>query len=220
VPAGTSTFEWWYDQKLSLENTKNVRHRTLWEFEFGLGYRLQLDLYLRLQQEGWAGPIEINEEKVELRWALMDWGCLPGNPTLYVEFNRAHNEPSQLELKLLLGDEITRRLHWGVNFGIEHQLGGEYGNEYTAVGALSYTIVDSVFSAGLEVLFQPVDVQGDRFAWGKNYEFLAGPSLQWRPTKAMHIDLVLPFGYEIETAEGAKETTPLFHWTTVVGWEF
>ncbi|MCA9565315.1 MAG: hypothetical protein KC561_17575, partial [Myxococcales bacterium] len=84
-PAGMIDFEWWLETKLNLSDTNDVRHRSQYEFEFGLGHRLQLDLYLATQQKGHDGAFELYQEKVELRWALADWGEIWGNPTLYWE---------------------------------------------------------------------------------------------------------------------------------------
>jgi hypothetical protein len=58
----------------------------------GLGHRLQLDLYLQTEQAGHQAPLEIGAEKVELRWALADWGVIPLNPTLYAEFVRNNDQ--------------------------------------------------------------------------------------------------------------------------------
>jgi hypothetical protein len=220
VPDGTLQFEWWFEGKWDLKGDNPTRMRSMYEFEFGLGHRLQLDLYLVTQQEGLNGPLRLYEEKGELRWALADWGVIPANPTLYVEAVRENGGPFKLEGKLLLGDQITSGWYWGANLVVEHELtGDERANEYTVTGAVAHSLVDQVFSLGLEVKGEMVDVDGARFAFD-NWEILGGPSIQWRPTPPFHLDLVALFGAEFEKGDDGSETTPLAEPTIVLGYEF
>lgn len=219
APKGQVGFEWWLETKLDLSDTDNVRHRSQFEFEFGLGSRLQLDVYLATQQEGWQGPLELHSEKVELRYALGDWDAIPLNPTLYLEYARVNNEPDVLESKLLFGGEFTPHLFWGANLVWEHQLAGDEENEYALTGALSYEVLEGVFSLGAEAKFEVVDHAGHRFDVGANHEFLAGPSLQWRPFESMHIDLVALLGFEKETSGGVGRTVGIAEPTLVIGAE-
>ena len=70
---------------------------------------------MQTEQDGHEGQLELLAEKVELRWALADWGVIPLNPTLYVEYVRNDDGPPALELKALAGDELARALHLGLN---------------------------------------------------------------------------------------------------------
>lgn len=224
VPAGSAQFEWWLELKQSLRDAQAARYRSQYEFEFGLGHHLQLDLYLTTQQlghDGAAQPFHLHEEKLEIRWALADWDVIPTNPTLYLELVRDEDGPPRVEVKLLFGGELTSRVHWGANLVLEHELAGEArANEYAVVLAGSYTLADRAFSLGLELKLEMVDHSGDRFAFA-SYEVLAGPSLQWLPVPAMFVDLVALFGLETEETEtGGSETTPLAEPTIVVGWMF
>ena len=112
APPGSATFEFWLENKTPFGGENRLR--TLYEMAFGLGHRLQLDLYVRTQVDG-QGPMVIESERLELRWALADWGVLPGNPTLYLEWIRPTDGPMRAELKLLLGGELSPRLYWGFN---------------------------------------------------------------------------------------------------------
>lgn len=216
-PAGLAAFEWWLETKLNLEDTDEVRYRSQYELEFGLGHRLQLDLYLETQQLGHDGPWELHSEKFELRWALANWGVIPTNPTLYVEWVRQHDGPPKGEIKLLLGGEIAPRWHWGANLVFEHAFGDEETaeNETALTGAVAYTIADSIFSLGVELKLETVDLPDNRYSFD-NYEVLAGPTLQVRPIEPMHVDLVALFGSETE----GDETTTLAEPVLVAGWEF
>jgi hypothetical protein len=214
VPAGTLGIEWWLEDKQNLRELREVRYRSQYEFEMGLGHRLQLDLYLQTEQYGHSGPLQLGAEKAELRYALADWGVIPLNPTLYAEFVRQNNAPPKVELKLLLGDEIAPRWHMGFNIVFEHELGGVQENEYALTTGLSYTLADQRFALGAEVQLESLDHSGDRLSFD-HWELLAGPSLAWSPVPPMHVLLAALLGNENESGKN----TPLFEPTIVLGWE-
>jgi hypothetical protein len=213
-PAGTFGIEWWLEQKLSLEDLAQVRYRSQYELELGLGHRLQSDVYLQTEQDGHQGPWQLKSEKLELRWALADWGAIPLNPTLYAEFAREHDAPPRIELKALAGEELASRLHFGLNLVWEHELGDQQQNEYAITTGISYSIVDELFSLGAEVKLETTDEKGERLTFD-NWALLAGPSLSWSPTPPMHVLLVALLGNETE----GPEHTPLFEPTLILGWE-
>jgi hypothetical protein len=213
-PEGQLGFEWWLELKQSLKDADVARYRSQYEFEMGLGHRLQLDLYLQTEQAGHQAPLEIAAEKVELRWALANWGVVPLNPTLYAEFVRNNDGPPSVELKALLGDQIASRWHFGVNLVFEHQLGALQENEYAVTSGISYTIADSCFALGAELKLETVDRAGERFGFDA-WEALIGPSVAWSPVPPMHVLLVALAGSETEYGSH----TPLIEPTLVLGWE-
>jgi hypothetical protein len=210
VPAGEVELEWWLEGKIDLRGDDDTRWRSMYELELGLGHRLQLDLYLVTQQLG-EGPFELYQEKVELRYALADWGRIPTNPTLYVEWVRQHDAPTKAELKALFGGQLAPGWHWGANLVYERELGGAREQEYALTGGIAHPISRRL-SVGAEVKLETVDVAGDRLAFDV-YEILAGPSLQWLPAPNIHVDLVVPVGAEIE----GDTTVPLTQPMLVVG---
>ena len=228
VPAGTLQLDWTLDAYMPLDKLDQRRYRSKYEFEFGLGNRLQMDFFLQTQQtgEGPGSPLAIRRENIELRYALADWGCIWGNPTLYLSWGRRHENPDVLEGKILLGDEIAPRWHWGFNLVWERELSGARTNGYLAIAGISYTVVDQKFSIGGELRGEVEDVMNARGEFD-TAEFVIGPSLQWKPQKAMHIDLAVLAGFEKEGggeegAEGEEEEeleALLWPWL-VVGWEF
>jgi hypothetical protein len=213
VPEGTLSFEWWLEAKL--EAGAKPRFRSQYEFEFGLGRRLQLDLYLTTQQEGLDAPLLLHREKVELRYALADWGDIPTNPTVYLELVRENGGPPRAEVKLLLGDEAATRWHWGVNAVFEAQLGGAQENEYAFTAAVAYTVLDEIFSLGLEAQLEAADDASGRLRFN-SVEAAAGPSLQWRPVPPLHVDLVGLFGAAAITGAAPHA---IFESLVVIGWE-
>jgi len=213
-PAGQFGVEFWLEQKLNLNNTSEVRYRSLYELEMGLGHRMQLDLYLQTEQVGHHGPFELKSEKLELRWALANWGKIPLNPTLYAEFVRQNGGPPKVEIKGLFGGELAPRWHAGANLVFEHELGLAQENEYAITGAVSYAVCDETFSLGAEVKLESVDSAGSRLTLD-NWEWLAGPSLSVSPVPQMHVLFVGLLGNETT----GPMHTPLFEPTLVVGWE-
>ena len=73
-----------------------------------------------------------------------------------------------------------------------------------------------MFSLGVEGNLEVTDIAGHRMDM-KAYELLGGPSLQWHPVPAAHIDLVALFGAEVERG---GDTVPLAEPTLIIGWEF
>ncbi|MFT3835582.1 MAG: hypothetical protein QM723_01120 [Myxococcaceae bacterium] len=106
VAPPSATFEWWLENKTPFDGG-DMRWRSMWEMSFGLGHRLQLDFYLRTEQFG-EKPAYLESERVELRYAFADWGKIPGNPTLYLEWIRQETGPMRGEVKLLFGGDLHR----------------------------------------------------------------------------------------------------------------
>lgn len=163
------------------------------EAEMGLPGRFQFDFY-----ENWIRDTDtkVKEQGVatELRWALADWGKIPMNPTLYAEweFNNHSLQADEYELKLLLGDNLGARWHWGINFINEQEVGQGRTSEYSASQGISYTLLDQKLSLGMELKEESETEKGARGP--APYEVDIGPSLQWLPTRNTHLDLVPLFG--------------------------
>jgi len=205
-PEGSLQFEYWFIPTFNRHGKTDIE--TQYEVEFGLGHRIQLDLYLNPNWVG-SGPTNL-DEAIELRYAFADWGVLWGNPTYYIEYTHVDGGPDQLETKLLFGGELARRLHWGWDLTYQRNMGGDNENTYETTGGLSYTLQDNRFDTGAEFKFQENEFHGSRGHFHDNV-FL-GPSFQYRPLERMHIDLAPLIGLTHESP-----TTEVF---LVVGWEF
>jgi hypothetical protein len=200
VLPGGAEYEQWAEIRIRRHrdgpNDSRTQVRFQEEFEFGLGGRFQLDMYARETYEA-GGPnstLEIRGWSAELRYALADWGVIPANPTLYLEYivwnhkggeEDADPASSNIEGKLLFGDEMMPNLHWGLNLAHERTLGGRSVSIYENVisGTLMYTIVDGLLSGGLAV--QGVyeadrDYRPGGFGYERTRELYIGPSIQLR----------------------------------------
>jgi hypothetical protein len=207
IPEGKREVEYWFRPTFDDGERET---RMLAEFEVGLPHRLQLDLYFRTDQENTDADL-LHGEQIELRWALADWGRIPGNPTLYLEWIELEGRPNKIEPKLLLGGDITEGWHWGVNIVAEMEYEGpEREHEYELTTGIVHTIKDSVFSVGAAFKTSWVDVSGDR----GNYDrpALIGPSFHWHPVPQWSINL--------ETLVGFGSDSPDGQLTLNTGWEF
>lgn len=213
IPNGEFEFEFWHrltTPRRSKHGDERANNRILLEAEMGLPLRFQIDMYLQMEKNGSEGPFEVTAGKFEVRWALFKWGRCYTNPTLYVEYAMNSGEPDAIECKLLLGDEICPRWHWGVNLVYEHDLGGDHGNHYAITGGLSYTFFDSLFSFGVETENEFSDNADNRNTFEN--EHLIGPSMQIKPLPQMHVNIVLYLGIGVHS--------PAFRSWIVIGWEF
>jgi len=210
-------FEQWWRLQHFRDGTTEQRFQE--ELGIGLPGRLQLDLYetWKVLNSGDSGQDEVS---IELRYAFADWGKLPGNPTIYLEWALGQDAANGwevgkdavngLEAKLLLGDEWASGVHWGVNLVCEQAMGGERTTEYTVSGAIGKTLVDEKLGIGLEAKYSSESDQGGRS--DPTHEVMAGPSLQWRPAPKWHID-VAPLA-------GLTHDAPRLEAWVVAGFEF
>lgn len=211
IPEGQIEFEYWCVPTIPRKGNYEVK--TQYEVEIGLPERFQLDLYGVTHKEGNVGPLEFDQAKFEVRWALADWGKIPGNPTLYAEWQANSNEPDHFEGKLLFGDEFAPRWHWGVNLVVENELGGDHSTAFEFNTGISYTAIDEKLSLGIETnsVLETLNGHGSTLDQ-RHSEHLVGPSVQWRPLPQMHIDATPLFG----VTGPSPEAKLIF----IIGWEF
>lgn len=211
IPKGMVEFEYWLRPDAAKDGP--TQFASMYEVEFGLPGRLQLDLYAVGNKTGSEGSLAIDEQKVEMRYAFADWGKLPGNPTLYLEWTQKSGGPDAVEGKLLFGGELTSRWHWGSNLVFEHETGGAQENSHEWTTGLSYTARDMKVALGVETqlaLVNSLDARGVRGPLTR--AFLAGPSLQLRPLPQMHLD--------IAPLMGLNHDAPRMKLFVVLGYEF
>jgi len=207
VPENKVEFEYWLRPTFNKDGSTETR--SLYELEFGLPHRFQLDLYLRTDQDGDSGDMLLGEQ-IEVRWALADWGKIWGNPTFYFEYVMLEDRPDKIEPKLLLGGEIAPRWHWGANLVAELELGGEREYEYQITGAISYTLIDEKLSLGAEAQYIFADVANDRGNFDTT--IFLGPSVQFRPLPQMTINVAPLVGLTDDSPDGRIYLN--------IGWEF
>lgn len=188
LPPWQMEFEQWWKGKFPRAGTPE--HLFQSEIELGLPYRFQLDLYQNVENASdgtrYAGT------QLEARWAFAEWGRIPLNPTLYVEWKFNDSAPDAYEVKLLLGEQLAPGWQWGSNLFYEQETGGARATEWGFSQAVGYSPRGSQFSVGVEMNFERTSERGAR--GNPETEFLIGPSVQWRPNLRTHLDLVPLFG--------------------------
>jgi hypothetical protein len=211
MPKGMVEFEYWLLPEIAKDGP--TQFTSLYEVGFGLPGRLQLDLYAAANKTGPEGTLSVDQQKVEMRYAFADWGKIPGNPTLYLEWTQNSGGPDALEGKLLLGGELAPRWHWGSNLVFEHEVSGAQENSHEWTTGLSYTARDMKVDVGVETQLALVNSLDDHGVRGPmTTAFLAGPSLQFRPLPQMHLDIAPLLGFNHDAPR-----TKLF---VVLGYEF
>jgi len=189
---GEVGFEQWWRSRFYRDGTAESKFMS--EVEIGLPYRFQLDIY-----ENWVTDENRHSSQdsvsFELRYALADWGKIPLNPTIYAEYavgTDPVNDPDTIEVKLLLGQDLAPRWHYGLNFSCEQQVSGAHSTELLAAQGISYTLIDQKLGVGFETEFIDTTRHGSR--GNPSVEVNIGPSVQWRPTSWSHMDIVPLFG--------------------------
>ena len=193
LPKGEAEIEYWLHTKGDLKSGHGPAFESQLEFSYGLGARFQLDVYLAMEQEHYDSALKLAAEKIELRYAFADWGRLPGNPTLYLEWIRQHEGPMKAEGKLLFGGELTPRVFWGLNLVYESELGGEYEGEWAVSYGLAAVLKRRLVLFGFEAKLEGAHVQDGHTPRFADVSFVIGPSLAIKPGR-FHLLLVPLFG--------------------------
>nr|ACO70938.1 hypothetical protein [uncultured Verrucomicrobiota bacterium] len=186
--------EQWWRYRYKRDNSSISRLTS--EIEIGLPHRMQLDLYYDMKVDG-DSRAGTEDFAAELRYALADWGKLWMNPTVYAEYKWVNDDADVFEAKLLLGDQLPGGWHYGINFVLEKQLGGDRETEWQIVAGLSKTLLDGRLGVGIEAKY--VNLTGPDFRTDPEHTFLVGPSIQWRITDRIHLDTTALFGLNQES---------------------
>jgi hypothetical protein len=120
LPPWQVEFEQWWKGKFSREG--KPEHLFPSEIEIGLPYRFPLDLYENVENASGSATRHAGNQ-VEARWAFAEWGRIPLNPTLYVEWKFNNSAADAYEVKLLLGEQLAPRWQWGFNLFSEQETG-------------------------------------------------------------------------------------------------
>lgn len=176
TPPGNVKYEKWFDFRDRRDGPTQVRMRD--EIAIGLGKRLELDLYAHTVYDGPSDNREFNWRGFswEIRYALADWGKIPGNPTLYFE-HKLINGREQIEPKLLLSDRVGEtNWIWAANIIYEANIASTRANqerEYAVTASLG-NIVTSDLMIGATAHYRTYD-------YDKNIkELYFGPALNYR----------------------------------------
>ena len=204
-PPGTGMYEKWFDIRDRRNGPAQIRMRD--EFTFGLGKRLQVDLYSHTVYDGEAGnkTFAWRGFSWEVRYALADWGKIWGNPTLYFE-HKLLNGNMGIEPKLLLGDNLGTNGIWGLNLIYEANLAPtREGQEREYAGTASYGyILNNDLTIGASTMYRNND--------GNSTELYIGPLLQYRFNGRTSLS--------IEVMPGLTQESKSSRSTVILAWRF
>lgn len=185
TPKDTVTYEKWFDIRDRKDGPAQIRMRD--ELAFGLGNRMELDLYAHTVYDGPYGNQQFNWRGFswEIRYALADWGKIPGNPTLYFE-HKLINGRQGIEPKLLLGDRIGNTNYiWGLNLIYEANLASKKADqerEYAVTASIGKVISNNL-TVGASAHYRFNDYEDGMT------EYYIGPTLNYRFNKHAHLSL-------------------------------
>jgi len=245
VDPGEVEFEQWLDIRLTKARGKKQEDhiRLSEEFEFGLGGRFQLDLYYNtkwVRNSGQDSTLTDRGWAAELRYALADWGVIPGNPTLYLEYILWNNNvndgtpgdeaSASIEPKLLLGGEIAPSWHWGSNFFYERTFNNSV-REHGVTFSLLHTVVDKIFTMGFtaKFVYESDNIGSDQAGTERSHELYLGPSFQVRMASKEEEMEINGVKTKITRAKAHLDIEPIFGCTgdssrvqllLVFGWDF
>lgn len=204
-PPGSVMYEKWFDIRDRRNGPAQVRMRD--EFTFGLGKRLQLDLYSHTVYDGGDGEktFEWRGFSWEIRYALADWGKIWGNPTIYFE-HKLLNGHMGIEPKLLLGDRLGKNGIWGLNLIYEGNLASTkelQEREYASTASYGH-IINNDLTLGLSGMYRYNDFSGG------SREGYVGPLIQYRFNGHAYLTVESMLG--INPDSHSSRSTIIFAW--------
>lgn len=202
-PPGTAMYEKWFDIRDRRDGPAQIRMRD--EFTVGLGNRLQLDLYSHTVYDGEGDMKDFDWRgfSFEFRYALADWGKLPGNPTLYWE-TKMLDGGWGIEPKLLLGGLANENTIWGLNLIYEGNVKPTreaQHREYAATASYAW-IINNNFTVGFSGMYRNNDFN--------TVEYYTGPLLQYRISNKAYITIEALPGFNKEAK--ASRNTVIIAW--------
>lgn len=202
-PPGTAMYEKWFDIRDRRDGPAQIRMRD--EFTVGLGNRLQLDLYSHTVYDGEGDMRDFDWRgfSFEFRYALADWGKLPGNPTLYWE-TKMLDGGWGIEPKLLLGGQAGANSIWGLNFIYEGNVKPTrelQHREYAATGSYALIINDDLTIGG-SFMYRNNDFN--------TVEYYVGPLIQYRVSNREYIT--------VEALPGLNPDSKSSRNTIIIAW--
>jgi hypothetical protein len=188
------------------------------EVEMGLPYRFGVAAEANFERFNGGGGA--SSASIEGRYALADWGKIPLNPTLFVEYKFGvgpirHEEimppagaggeeeeeeggppqrPDAYEVRLLLADEFFQRIEWALNGFFEKENTGDRGREWGfAQSAVTPILLPrEQLKVGVEMLYKNFTVKDTR--GDPEHTFVVGPTVAFRTSQSTRFDVSTLFG--------------------------
>ncbi len=168
-------------------------HELMQEFEIGLPHRFELGFenHLGIADERAAETIAA----LEARYAFAAWGAIPLNPAIAAEYRFGldstpggdRRQPDAGEMRLLLGQEFVPRLQWAANLFFRQDFGAPHNREIGFTQDITYLAIADRLEIGAEMRYTHDTRKFPQR--GATDEFIAGPSVSWKPNRYAVLDL-------------------------------
>ena len=209
------------------------------EVEMGLPGRFGVAAETQLERFHGGGGFET--VSLEGRYALADWGKIPLNPTLFVEYKFGvgpirHEEippppgsgeeeeesgppqrPDAYEIRLLLSEEFCHRWEWALNAFFEKENTGDRGREWGFAQSVVTPILlpKEQLKVGLEMEYKNFTVKDTR--GNAENSVVIGPTVAYRTSKNTRFDVSALFGCNDESPHA--QIFAVFSWLLGPGGE-
>ena len=174
---GRIELEAWYRGKIRDDSGPDHLYQV--EAEIGVYPRIQLDVYENFQWTHDTHTTSQEGNQIEARIAASDeYGAVPGNPALYLEWHPRHDAPDKYEIRLLFGGELLPYLYVAANPFWESETSGEREREYGFTVAGTYEVVKDLLRIGSEFKAEWSYSNTERVP---GHELYLGPNFIFRP---------------------------------------
>ncbi|MBI3726386.1 hypothetical protein HY251_20870 [bacterium] len=182
---GAFEVEVWYQAKVHRpraggKGSNGTEHFWQGEIEVGILPGIQLDVYENLIKEP-GEPVNQEGNQIELRIAPWNYGAVPANPTLYLEWHPVHKGDDRWEVRLLVGGSPFERFFLAANSITEMETGGDRMLEWGFTGAASYEVVPGALRIGAETRITWEFSQQHDDSPTDGFDAEIGPNVFFRP---------------------------------------
>jgi hypothetical protein len=164
------------------------RHIFTTEIEMGLPGRFTVGIQNHLDR--FNGETQERDFTLEARHALADWNKIYLNPTIAGDYRFGFDRRSDaIDVGLLLCHDFAHMIEWAANISGEKTLESSRapGFRVTQTCEIPVLLPDEQLEVGIEMQYLHREQSPKRHDREEGFE--VGPTLAWRPTKTLHVDL-------------------------------
>ncbi|MFN2475761.1 MAG: hypothetical protein ABR526_05390 [Chthoniobacterales bacterium] len=181
------------------------------EVEMGLPGRFTVGLQNQLQHLN-GGTAE-RSFTVEGRYAFANWNKIPLNPAISAEyrFGVARKVGDSAEVALLVSHDFPHEVEWAMNLFVDREVSGRQSTAAGFAQSVEFPILlpEEKLEIGAEMQYRSRSEESGHLRTGKGLQ--VGPTLAWRPTKDLRLDLSPLFGCSAHTP--AVQVFAVFSWS-------
>jgi hypothetical protein len=172
----------------NFSSSDSARHIFSTEIEMGLPSRFTAGIQNQIDR--FDGNTRERAFVLEGRYAIADWNKILLNPTIAADYRFGFDRrPDEIELGLLFCHDFPHLIEWAANVSGEKTLESSrtLGFRLTQSAEIPVLLSDEQLEVGLEMQYEHRDQVSHRR--DRETGLAMGPTLAWRPTKTVHIDI-------------------------------